>query len=75
MAKSKQCDRCGAFYVETAPTAFQQLIKNAADTFKFITGTNEKEQIRQIIESNVDFCPDCSHSLDKWLNEKEKDNG
>lgn len=75
MAKAKQCDRCGAFYVETEPTPFQQLIKSAADSFMQITGANEKEQTRQIIEGVVDLCPDCSTSLKKWLNQKEKDNG
>lgn len=75
MAKAKQCDRCGEFYVEREPTPLQQLIKNAADTFRIVTGANEKEQTRQIIESVVDLCPECSTSLKMWLNRKEKDDG
>ena len=49
---AKKCDRCGVFYMPSAPT--QEI---------FIPETVTAVMISKV----ADFCPKCTRALDKWL--------
>ena len=61
---AKKCDRCGAFYEVRYSNIIDELTKA-------INAITHAEDLREIMEENVDLCPDCSKQLLKWLKGRE----
>ena len=73
MADAKKCDRCGNFYQEVEPNAFEELGKAISDMVAYIARpANVKKQI-VVIEGFLDLCPSCSKSLKRWATCVEKE--
>ena len=71
MSNAKKCDRCGMFYQEVEPSAFDVLAK----PFFEMLSSEKLRNIQSAVEEMIDFCPQCSKEFTMWLKRKEKFNG
>ena len=70
MADAKKCDRCGAYYQEVKKNYLDSL----ADALRPITMTQEERKCWTLIESFLDFCPNCTKSFKRWMKgDKQED--
>lgn len=69
MADAKKCDRCGKYYQEVEPNAFESL----ANAISRMVIPQKVLKPIYTIEKMLDLCPSCSKSLKKWLMEVEDD--
>lgn len=67
MANAKKCDRCGKYYQEFEPNAFDSLANVIRSR---VTPDGVRKQI-YAIEKLLDLCPSCLRSLRKWVGTKE----
>lgn len=77
MANAKKCDRCGNYYQERQPNAFEAFSNSLFD----VVAKPEVLYKIETIEKFLDLCPACSKSLKRWMklkedtdDEKSKDN-
>ena len=70
---AKKCDRCGKFYEERNPNAFETLAESLKRALAIL---NERLfariNVMEKIEQELDLCPACLKSLNKWMKEGEK---
>jgi hypothetical protein len=71
MSNAKKCDRCGMFYQEVEPSAFDVL----ANSFSEMFSSENLRNIQSEVEEMIDFCPQCSKEFTMWLKRKGKFNG
>lgn len=67
MANAKKCDRCGNYYQESEPNAFESL----SNYFSGMVSQSEVLHRIAVIEKCLDLCPACSKSLKRWMKLKE----
>ena len=72
--EAAKCDRCGDFYI------FESKAQSLFDDIKDLLGYEKVISVDCLVNTNksskkLDLCPKCRHSLEKWLDRGEADNG
>lgn len=72
MSMARKCDRCGRLYVPEA-----RIVKGAGGRVNAVRLMDLKYSDGMIDQQRklYDLCPVCLYSLEKWLYEKEDQNG